>query len=206
MPQFNEQRALARAFIDIIWSAGQPLLRLTGDFLPSSSSPDGSPDMLKKLAMQEAEIAKRYEESGAFFPGIGQKGERFISWRPEEHLSIGAQGISVAIYDPYDPVSLAGTRKFVNELFDPRGSFRRFGVPSRGGCLQIEPVTHVHQNWGHLYDNYDVWLMKIKKMLDPNTVADWTAYIPPAYPDYPREGDYVPPSFGKEGDKTEGKK
>jgi hypothetical protein len=40
--------------------------------------------------------------------------------------------------------------------------------------------------------------MKIKKMLDPNTVGDWTAYIPPAYPDYPKEGDYVLPSYGKE--------
>jgi hypothetical protein len=66
-------------------------------------------------------------------------------------------------------------------------------------------VTHVHQNWGHLYDNYDFWLRKIKKMLDPNTVGDWTAYIPPDYPDYPKEGDYVMPCYGKENE-TEVKK
>jgi glycolate oxidase len=202
LPHFNEPRALARAFIDIIWSTGQPYLRITGDFLPSSSSPDGSPDMLKSLARQEGEIARRYEESGAFFPGGAQRGERFLSWRPEEHLSIGAQGISTAIYDPFDPASLDGGRKFINELFDPRGNFRHFGIPSRGGCLQIEPVTHVHQNWGHLYDNYDQWLMQIKRAIDPNGVGDWTAYIPPEYPEYAKDGDYVIPSYGKDEDIT----
>lgn len=196
LPQYNNQRSLARAFIDIIWSTGVNL-RATGDFLPSSSSPDGSPDMLKKLALLEGKVKEQYEKSGAFMP-VGSIEKRMVSWRPEEHLSIGAQGISTAIYDPFDPVSLKAAREFINELFDPRSQFRRFGIPSRGGCLQIEPVTHVHQNWGHLYDHYDVWLMKIKKMLDPNTVADWTAYIPPDYPDYPKDGDYVLPSYGKE--------
>ena len=191
---FNEPRALARAFIDLYWSIGVPSLRITGDFLPSSSSPDGSPDMLKRLAREEGKIKKQYEDSGAFFSMGG--GERPVTWRPEEHLSIGAQGISTAMYDPHDPVSLKAGRKFIDELFDPRGHFQRFGVPSRGGCLQIEPVNHVHQNWGRLYDNYDVWLMKIKRMLDPNRVADWTAYIPPEYPDYDKEGDYVLPSYG----------
>ena len=194
--QFNEPRALARAFTDIMWSNGVNL-RATGDFLPSSSSPDGSPAMLKNLALEEGEVKKRYEESGAF---LSMGGGRMVSWRPEEHLSIGAQGISTAQYDPYDPTSLAAAREFIDELFDPRSPFNRYGVPSRGGCLQIEPVTHIHQNWGPLYDNYDVYLRKIKKMLDPNTVADWTAYIPPEYPDYAKDGDYVIPSYGKEKD------
>lgn len=191
----NNTRALARAFADIMWSNGVNL-RATGDFLPSSSSPDGSPAMLKKLALEEAEIKKRYEEAGAFLT-LGS-GARMVSWRPEEHLSIGAQGISTAQYDPYDPVSLKAARDFIDELFDPRGDFNKYGVPSRGGCLQIEPVTHIHQNWGPLYDNYDKWLMKIKKMLDPNTVGDWTAYIPPEYPDYAKDGNYVLPSYGKD--------
>lgn len=196
LPQYNNQRSLARAFVDIIWSTGVNL-RATGDFLPSSSSPDGSPDMLKRLALLEGKVKEKYEKSGAFMP-VGSIEKRMVSWRPEEHLSIGAQGISTATYDPFDPFSLKAAREFINELFDPRSQFKRFGIPSRGGCLQIEPVTHVHQNWGHLYDHYDVWLRKIKKMLDPNTVADWTAYIPPDYPDYPKEGDYVLPSYGKE--------
>jgi len=194
-PNHNEPRALARALAEILWSTGVNL-RATGDFLPSSSSPDGSPEMLKRLALQEAEVKLRYEQAGAFLT-LGRTGQ-MVSWRPEEHLSIGAQGISTAQYDPYDPASLAAARQFINEIFDPRGNFNRFGVPSRGGCLQIEPVTHVHQNWGPLYDGYDVWLKKIKKMLDPNTVGDWTAYIPPEYPDYAKEGDYVLPSYGKE--------
>ncbi len=194
--QFNEPRALARAFADIMWSNGVNL-RATGDFLPSSSSPDGSPAMLKNLALKEGEVKKRYEESGVF---LSMGGGRMVSWRPEEHLSIGAQGISTAQYDPYDPASLAAAREFIDELFDPRSPFNRYGVPSRGGCLQIEPVTHIHQNWGPLYDNYDVYLRKIKKMLDPNTVADWTAYIPPEYPDYAKDGDYVLPSYGKDED------
>jgi hypothetical protein len=103
----------------------------------------------------------------------------------------------VALYDPYDPASLEAARRFISELFDPRGKFQRFGVPARGGCLQIESVTHVHQNWGPRYDNYDLWLRKIKKMLDPKAVADWSAYIPPDYPHYPQEGGYVLPSYGK---------
>jgi glycolate oxidase len=193
-PELNEPRALARAFADIMWSNGVNL-RSTGDFLPSSSSPDGSPAMLKTLALKEGDIKRRYEQSGAFLSlGAG----RMVSWRPEEHLSIGAQGISTAKYDPYDPASLQAAREFIDGLFDPRGPLRRFGVPSRGGCLQIEPVNHIHQNWGHLYDKYDMWLRKIKKMLDPNTVGDWTAYIPPEYPDYAKDGDYVLPSYGKE--------
>jgi glycolate oxidase len=194
-PILNEPRGLARAFADIMWSNGVNL-RSTGDFLPSSSSPDGSPAMLKKLALQEGEVKKRYEEAGAFLT-MGS-GMRMVSWRPEENLSIGAQGISTAQYDPYDPVSLKAARDFIDELFDPRSPFNRYGVPSRGGCLQIEPVTHIHQNWGPLYDNYDKWLRQIKKMLDPNTVGDWTAYIPPEYPDYAKEGDYVLPSYGKD--------
>ncbi|MGD1119482.1 MAG: FAD-binding oxidoreductase [Dehalococcoidales bacterium] len=194
-PAFNEPRALARAFADIMWSNGVNL-RATGDFLPSSSSPDGSPAMLKDLALKEGEVKKRYEQAGMFL-ALGS-GARMVSWRPEENLAIGAQGISTAQYDPYDPASLKAARDFINELFDPRSPFSHYGVPSRGGCLQIEPVTHVHQNWGPLYDNYDKWLQQIKKMLDPNSVADWTAYIPPEYPEYKKDGDYVLPSYGKD--------
>jgi glycolate oxidase len=194
-PNFNEPRALARAFADIMWSNGVNL-RATGDFLPSSSSPDGSPVMLKNLALKEGEVKKRYERAGAFL-AMGS-GARMVSWRPEENLSIGAQGISTAQYDPYDPTSLKAAREFIDELFDPRSGFNHYGVPSRGGCLQIEPVTHIHQNWGPLYDNYDKWLRQIKKMLDPNTVGDWTAYIPPEYPAYAKDGDYVLPSYGKD--------
>jgi glycolate oxidase len=78
LPHFNEPEALARSFVDMIWSNGVPALRVTGDFLPSSSSPDGSPDMLKKLAEREAEISRRYEQSGAFYSVRNVK--RGIRW------------------------------------------------------------------------------------------------------------------------------
>ncbi len=54
--------------------------------------------------------------------------------------------------------------------------------PCLGGGLSIEPVTHLVQNWGPTYDNYHVWMAKIKAMLDPNTVCDWSAYVPPVFP------------------------
>ena len=63
-------------------------------------------------------------------------------------------------------------------------------------------MTHVHQNWGRLYDNYDQWLMQIKRAIDPNGVGDWTAYIPPEYPEYAKDGEYVIPSYGKDEDIT----
>ncbi|GAI49827.1 unnamed protein product, partial [marine sediment metagenome] len=55
-----------------------------------------------------------YEESGAF---LSMGGGRMVSWRPEEHLSIGAQGISTAQYDPFDPTSLAAAREFIDAFF-----------------------------------------------------------------------------------------
>jgi len=192
LPQFNEPRGLARAFMDLMWSTGAVPLRTTGDMLGSSSNLDGSPDMLEKVVQMETEITRKYEQEGLFV-GTG-KSKSGLHWRPLENLCIDTQGISLNIYDSHDPASLAAGREFITELFDPRGKFRRFGIPSRGGCLQIESVTHVHQNWGPLYDNFDTWLQKIKRMLDPNSVADWSAYIPP---EYLEKGDYIPPSFGK---------
>jgi glycolate oxidase len=180
LPQFNESRALARAFTDLIWSIGVPALRATGDLLPTLASADGSLDTLKRLALLDKEIIPRYESKGAI-TAMGGKGGVF--WRGEENLSIGAQGITAIVYDSFDPSSLGSTREFVGELVDPQGNFRRFGVPARGGLLSIESVTHIHQNWGPLYDDYDYWLRKIKAMLDPNNVADWSGYIPLAYPE-----------------------
>ena len=34
---------------------------------------------------------------------------------------------------------------------------------------------------GPIYDHADKWLMKVRNMLDPNRVCDWTGYIPPEY-------------------------
>jgi hypothetical protein len=73
-------------------------------------------------------------------------------------------------------------REWAAETFDPKGKFSKFGVPCLGGGLQIEPESHVVQNWGPVYDGYDVWLTKIKDTLDPNNLGDWSAYVPPVFP------------------------
>jgi hypothetical protein len=70
----------------------------------------------------------------------------------------------------------------LEKALDPNGKFRRFGVPNLGGGLQIERLDHIHQNWGPVYENYDVWLRKIRQALDPNGVGEGSAYIPPIFP------------------------
>lgn len=80
------------------------------------------------------------------------------------------------------PLTPSEQREVAQISEDPNGAFRSFGVPHLGGGLQIEYANHVHQNWGPIYDNYDVWLRKIKEMLDPNGVADWSAYVPAIFP------------------------
>ena len=45
------------------------------------------------------------------------------------------------------------------------------------------PPGHLPRGDGPLYDNCDYWLRKVKAALDPNSVADWLAYIPAEYPD-----------------------
>ena len=47
--------------------------------------------------------------------------------------------------------------------------------------MQIEEIEHVHERWGQIYDNADFWLQKVRNMLDPNRVADWSGYIPSEY-------------------------
>lgn len=101
---------------------------------------------------------------------------------PGEHSSVGFHEENVSFYDPWDPDSLQALREVAHISEDTNGAFRSFGVPHLGGGLQIEYTSHVHQNWGPIYDNYDLWLRKIKEMLDPKGVGDWSAYIPFIFP------------------------
>jgi hypothetical protein len=196
LPQLNEPRALARTFGNLIWSMSVQLLRGGGDILPTFSSGDGSPERIKRMTLLDSEIARSLGdgEPGEMIPG--QRGrERGVFWRGLENLSIGVQGMIMGVMgDPYEPSSLERVRKYISALSDPQGKLRRFGIPGRGNLLSIESVTHIHQNWGPLYDNYDVWLRKVKKMLDPNDVADWSGYIPSAYAE---EGTNIPPSWSR---------
>jgi hypothetical protein len=99
-----------------------------------------------------------------------------------ENYTVGSHHEDMYMYDPYDPDSLEGTRELIGKTVDPNGKFRRLGVPCLGGGLQFEPVNHIHEIWGPIYDNYDAWQRKIKAALDPNNVADWGCYIPPVFP------------------------
>jgi glycolate oxidase len=185
LPELNEPRTLARAFINHVWSTGPTPMRATGDYIASSASPDGDPAWLKGMLLMEAETIESYRERGwAYRPWkVG------VIWRPQENLSTGAVGGFGYAYDPWDPSALKESRDFINKVIDPQGKFKSMGVPFRGGCLNVESVLHIHQKWGPVYENYDVWLRKIKKMLDPNNVADWSAYIPAEYPNAGSEAE-----------------
>jgi hypothetical protein len=37
------------------------------------------------------------------------------------------------------------------------------------------------ERWGPIFDNAERWLQKVRNMLDPNRVANWSGYIPPEY-------------------------
>jgi len=176
LPQFNQPNGLAQSFLTHIWSIGIMALRATGDFWVGPGL-DCSQGMIRTEMPIEDEAMAPYIKSGAFH--LMRK--RLVIYHPVENHSIGGHGGQGYFYDPHDPVSLEATRKYTDETFDPQGKFRSYGVPTYGGILQLESINHIHQNWGPLYDNYDIWLRKIKKMLDPNNVADWLGYIPSEY-------------------------
>jgi FAD/FMN-containing dehydrogenase len=114
---------------------------------------------------------------------------------------------------PGNVEEVQGVVKWANETLTPfvpvssgPPHFRGDTVPGVGGAvvvdlsrmskiIRIDPRNKIAM--------VEPGLRKVRQMLDPNTVADWTAYIPPAYPDYPKEGDYVLPSYGKEEDDVE---
>jgi glycolate oxidase len=177
LPNLNEPRALAREFAAHIWSIGPTALRSAGDFIPAFGSPDGAQAKLRVLNELEVAEAEPYIQSGAFYKpmGIG------VTYRPQENLTVGGSGGYGTRYDPYDETSMAAVKSYLGEICNPQGKYKSFGVPSRGGLLQIESSFHIHQKWGPVYENYDVWQRKIKAMLDPNGVADWSAYIPAEY-------------------------
>ena len=154
------------------------VFRLTTDFFISPCT-DGTEDMIKKERRAGVETIAPYIEKGVVLQGNKEPGAYHL---PYENYSVGSHLENFYMYDPFNPESLEGTRQLIDETLDPKGKLGRFGVPLLGGGLQIESVSHVHQRWGPVYDNYDVWLRKIKEMLDPNNLGDWSAYIPPVFP------------------------
>lgn len=176
-PEYNDPKVKCQMFMYQIWSVGVGL-RGTGDFMVSIQGADGSTEMHLNYRPIEFEAFKPFVERGGIVqPNMG------MAYRPMEHFSLGSSGGIATGYDPYDPRSLAAAREYMDLVYDTDSPFRRFGYTNRGAMMQVEDIEHIHQRWGPLYDNCDVWLQKVRNMLDPNRVADWSGYIPPEYTD-----------------------
>jgi glycolate oxidase len=176
-PEYNDPRTLAMMFQYQMWSTGIGGLRSTGDFMVSIQGADGSTEMQLNYRPVEFEAFRPFRERGNIIqPSMG------MSYRPMEHFSLGSSGGIATGYDPWDTESLAAAREYMNMVYDSESPFRRFGYTNRGAMMQVEEIEHVHQRWGPIYDNADRWLQKVRNMLDPNRVADWSGYIPPEYP------------------------
>jgi glycolate oxidase len=176
-PEYNDPKVKCQMFMYQIWSLGVGL-RGTGDFMVSIQGADGSTEMHLNYRPIEFDAFKPFREAGEIVqPNMG------MSYRPMEHFSLGSSGGIATGYDPYDPSSLAAAREYMDLVYDTDSPFRRFSYTNRGAMMQVEDIEHIHQRWGPLYDNCDVWLQKVRNMLDPNRVADWSGYIPPEYAD-----------------------
>jgi glycolate oxidase len=176
-PEYNDPKVKCQMFMYQIWSVGVGL-RGTGDFMVSIQGADGSTEMHLNYRPIEFDAFKPFRERGEIVqPNLG------MAYRPMEHFSLGSSGGIATGYDPFDPSSLAAAREYMDLIYDTDSPFRRFSYTNRGAMMQVEDIEHIHQRWGPLYDNCDVWLQKIRNMLDPNRVADWSGYIPPEYSD-----------------------
>ncbi|MDA8235975.1 MAG: FAD-binding oxidoreductase [Clostridia bacterium] len=178
LPELNDPKDLAWHCMYMIWSMGtvRETFRMASDFFIAACA-DGTQDMVKKIRAEAIPCIQKYIDDGSLVNPGG-----FAFHLPYEHYSIGSHLENIFQYDPFDEKSLEGTRKLMDEALDPKGQFRSYGVPLLGGGLQIEPASHVVQNWGPEYDRFDVWLRKIKESLDPNNLGDWSAYVPPIFP------------------------
>ncbi|HEX7475262.1 MAG TPA: FAD-binding oxidoreductase [Dehalococcoidales bacterium] len=174
--ELNDPKIVAQRFQYQMWSTGLGGLRANGDFMVSIQGADGSTEMQLKYRQYEFEAFKPFSQRGEIVQAnLG------MSYRPMEHFSLGSSGGIATGYDPNDPTSLAAAREYMNLVYDSNSPFRRFSYTNRGAMMQVEALEHVHQRWGPLYDHSDVWLQKVRNMLDPNRVADWSGYIPPEY-------------------------
>jgi glycolate oxidase len=177
-PEYNDPKRKAVMFMYQTWSLGVGLARGTGDFMVSIQGADGSTEMQLNYRPVEFDAFKPFSKRGDIVqPNLG------MAYRPMEHYSLGSSGGIATGYDPWDPDSLAAAREYMDLVYDANSPFRRFSYTNRGAMMQVEDIEHIHQRWGPIYDNADRWLQKIRNMLDPNRVADWTGYIPPEYAD-----------------------
>jgi glycolate oxidase len=181
-PEYNNPKFKAQMFMYQIWSTGVSL-RGTGDFMVSVQGADGATEMQLKYRPVEFDAFKPFVESGDIIqPNMG------MSYRPMEHFSLGSSGGIATGYDPWDPNSLAAARRYMDLVYNTNSPFKRYSYTNRGAMMQVEDIEHIHQGWGPMYDNADIWLQKVRNMLDPNRVADWSGYIPPEYMERVKDG------------------
>jgi glycolate oxidase len=175
-PEYNDPKVKAQMFQYQMWSTGVGGLRATGDFMVSIQGADGSTEMHLNYRPVEFDAFKPFRDRGDIVqPNVG------MSYRPMEHFSLGSSGGIATFYDPWDPVSLASARDYMDLVYDSNSPFKRFGYTNRGAMMQVEEIEHVHERWGPIYDHADLWLQRVRNMLDPNRVSDWSGYIPPEY-------------------------
>ena len=175
-PEYNNTKIKCQMFMYQIWSTGLGLARGTGDIMVSIQGADGSTEMHLNYRPVEFEAFKPFSSRGSIVqPNMG------MSYRPMEHYSLGSSGGIATGYDPWDPDSLAAAREYMDLVYDVNSPFKRFSYTNRGAMMQVEDIEHIHQRWGPIYENADKWLQKVRNMLDPNRVADWSGYIPPEY-------------------------
>jgi glycolate oxidase len=183
LPMLNTVEELSSRQAYMFWSMGtvRETFRLATDFWMSNTG-DMAQDLIKRQRRESRPDVVKYIDEGALVnPGA------FAVHYPYENYSSGSHLETVFQYDPFDEVSLAGARKLLADTIDPKGKFPRYGIPMLAGGLQLEQITHIVEDWSPLYDDYGKYMQKIKQALDPNAVADWTAYVPNTFP--PREGD-----------------
>ncbi len=178
LPEKNDPHELAWRSLILIWSIGtvKDLFRICPEALLTPEA-DAAQDMIKNLRKIALDNIMPYVERGAMM-----KSAPFCFHLPFENYSVGSHIENNFAYDPWDPETADSVREYLSKALEPGGKFRRFGVPNLGGGLQIESIDHIHKNWGPVYENYDVWLSKIRQALDPNGVGEGAAYIPPVFP------------------------
>ncbi|MBN1188873.1 MAG: FAD-binding oxidoreductase [Dehalococcoidales bacterium] len=174
-PEYNDTITRAHMFQYQMWSVGTSL-RGTGDFMVSIQGADGATEMQLQYRKYEFDAFKPFSSRGEIVqPNLG------MSYRPMEHYSLGSSGGIATGYDPWDQESLAAAREYMNQVYDSNSPFKRFSYTNRGAMMQVEEYEHIHERWGPIYEHADLWLQKVRNMLDPNRVADWSGYIPPEY-------------------------
>jgi glycolate oxidase len=177
IPELNDPKELAWRQLYSIWAMGtiREAIRHTGDFWMTCVS-DASMDVLEEGGILAEPHIDKYVDQGAI---AEPRGHHIIC--PFENYSAGGHLELIYRYDPWDEESLTAARKVFAETNDPK-KFGRYGIPMFAASLHLEPFSHIVENWSPYYDDYGKWMQKIKAMLDPGNLSDWSAYIPSSWP------------------------